>query len=119
MQPLDDFCRVIHKEILRIIGHKMPIPETWLLSEENHPLVPESFLTASELMKLPVRDVRRIITKISNVKLSTRNLHARSGPPNGNNGELKTVTVAVSSGVDYLLKSDRRNDEMRSMIPSA
>lgn len=109
MQPLDDFCRVIHKEILRIIGHRMPSPETWLLSEENHPLAPECDLTASDLMKMEENEVRRILSKGCHIRLSSRNL-ARG---NSNGTDLKAVTVTTPA-----VKLENE-EELRSMIRNA
>ncbi|ODM90583.1 hypothetical protein Ocin01_16099 [Orchesella cincta] len=61
---LDDFCRQIHKEIWTIIGHRMPTPESWLLSSESHhPLAPVSSLTASELITLEETKLREILKK--------------------------------------------------------
>ncbi|ODM91656.1 hypothetical protein Ocin01_15026 [Orchesella cincta] len=35
--PLNEFCIELHEEILLILGHRMPTPESWLLSSKNHP----------------------------------------------------------------------------------
>lgn len=107
MQPLDDFCRVTHKEILRIIGHRMPTPESWLLSAENHPLAPECELAASDLMKMPEKDVRRILAKGCHIRLSSRNL-ATTGNGTDLNSVVTTDTIKVEN-----------EEELRSMIRNA
>jgi len=60
-QPLEDFCDVIQKEIQTIIGRRLPKIETWILSEQNHPLAPDSDLTAAQLTKMPAEEVRGIL----------------------------------------------------------
>jgi hypothetical protein len=46
---------------LTIIGRKIPKLESWILSEENHPLAPDSAMTAAELSKMPEEEVRGIL----------------------------------------------------------
>ncbi|ODM97780.1 hypothetical protein Ocin01_08903 [Orchesella cincta] len=106
--PLDDFCKVIHKEILTIIGHRMPTPESWLLSSENHPLAPESRLTASELITLKDYEIRGMLRKGANLRLSQRNLHYENG------SDLKAVTVSIGGAA---IKGE--SEELRSMIRNA
>jgi hypothetical protein len=48
-------------EIYTIIGRKIPTMDSWLLSEDNHPLAPDTNLTATELSKMPVDKVRDLL----------------------------------------------------------
>ncbi|CAL8113926.1 unnamed protein product [Orchesella dallaii] len=107
--PLKDFCDVIHKEILTIISHEMPSPESWLLSNKNQPLLPESSKTAKELIQMEENEVRGLLKKGAHLRLSTRNLSQ------GNNGaDLKSVTVSIGSAA---IKGE--SEELRSMIHNA
>lgn len=60
LQPLDDFCRVTHREIQRIMGRKVPSTDVWLMSSANRPLAPECLFTAPELARLPPDDLRTL-----------------------------------------------------------
>lgn len=60
----------------------MPTPESWLLNPENHPLFPESSLTASDLMEMTEPEVRLILSKASKCRLSIRNSHHPKGKTN-------------------------------------
>jgi len=60
-------------EIQTIIGRRIPKLENWILSEQNHPLAPDSNLTAVELIRLPEQDVRDIMRRTA-ARLSGRGL---------------------------------------------
>ncbi|ODM87771.1 hypothetical protein Ocin01_18911 [Orchesella cincta] len=91
--PMDDFCRVLHKEILTIISHPMPKAESWLLSSDNHPLQPYIHLPASDLITLKEDELRSLLSKV--------------GPGSGNetNSDFKSVTVP-----------EAESEELRPMI---
>ncbi|OXA37642.1 UPF0187 protein sll1024 isoform X2 [Folsomia candida] len=85
--PLDDFCKVIQKEIQTIIGRRIPNPDSWMFSENNHPFAPESQLTASELIEHSEEDVRTIMAMTA-ARLSGRGPTFRDS--------LKGVTIDAS-----------------------
>jgi len=68
-QPLDDFCKVIRKEIQVIVAHAMVSPDTWVMSSKNRPFSPLSNLAASELILKAPEELRAILRG----GISTRN----------------------------------------------
>ncbi|CAL8104310.1 unnamed protein product [Orchesella dallaii] len=105
--PLDDFCDVIHKEILTIIGHRMTDPKDWLLSDKNQPLLPESSKTAEDLIQMEENAIQELLRKGAKLRLSKEKLSQR------NNG---TNHVAIPIGTDAI-KEER--EELRPMINNA
>lgn len=62
-QPLDDFCRVMHREIQKIMGRKIISTESWLMSPANRPLAPACAKNAIELSRLPPDDLRSLMKR--------------------------------------------------------
>lgn len=60
-QPLDDFCKVIKREVRMIIGSKVPKPEDWVFSEKNHPFLQSSNFNAVELSEKTMEEVQEIL----------------------------------------------------------
>lgn len=60
---MDEFCNVIHLEILDIIGNPLPPADTWIVSKVNYPLMPESDKPAMDLVKLTEEDIREILMR--------------------------------------------------------
>ncbi len=68
LQNLDDFCKVIHKEVLAITSHPMPKPETWMFSDENRPVTTDPTITATQLAKLKYEELCMILSEGKNYK---------------------------------------------------
>jgi hypothetical protein len=58
-------------EIYTIIGRKIPTMDSWLLSEDNHPLAPDTNLTATELCTMPADKVRDLLASAA-IRISGR-----------------------------------------------
>lgn len=65
---LDDFCKVLHKEVLAITSQPMPKPESWMYSEENRPITTDPSITATQLAKLSYEEVCMILSEGKNYK---------------------------------------------------
>jgi len=65
VQPLDDFCEVLSREMQMVIGSKQVKAEDWIYTEENHPLSPRSELSAVELNEKTHEDVLDILQEIA------------------------------------------------------
>ena len=67
IQPLDDFCQVVQKEIQMIVGHRIPSTDTWIFVPENRPIAPESELSAVELNDRNPREIQRLLSRRANI----------------------------------------------------
>ena len=70
-QPLDDFCKVIHKEVQTIVGHKIPSPDSWILSPNNHPFAPTCMDNAILLSTKPVEELRQKLANGASKRFTT------------------------------------------------
>ncbi|XP_021945205.1 UPF0187 protein alr2987 [Folsomia candida] len=52
--PLDDFCKVIKREIDRVLLQKPVRTDEWIFSESNRPFAPECMMSAKELLNRPL-----------------------------------------------------------------
>ncbi|ODM87891.1 hypothetical protein Ocin01_18791 [Orchesella cincta] len=78
--PLNEFCNVLHEEILLILGHPMPIPQDWLLSPKNHPFgtsdhIKRFQLPASVLVGYPEDVLRDALKEGAKTILIRRHLY--------------------------------------------
>jgi len=55
--PLDDFCRVIRREVAVITSHPPPDPKTWLHSKKNRPFGSRCDINAIDLADKPLSEV--------------------------------------------------------------
>jgi hypothetical protein len=74
--PLDDFCKVLRREIEVIVSHRAMIPEDWVFRKSNKPFAPECKLNAVELSEKPVQDVRDMLV-VRGVKISASDVLSR------------------------------------------
>jgi len=64
---------VIKREIRMIIGSKVPKPEDWVFTDQNHPLLKTSALNAVELSEKSLEEVHQILREdAQEVILATR-----------------------------------------------
>jgi hypothetical protein len=69
-QPLDDFCKVIHREIQTIVGHKIPTLDSWIQSPMNRPFAPHSMESATELAKKTEAELRNKLAEGASKRLN-------------------------------------------------
>ncbi|CAG7830705.1 unnamed protein product [Allacma fusca] len=79
--PLDDFCRVIRREIQVIVGRAIPTTESWIMSPDNHPLAPVSSLNAEELSKKSEAEIRSILARGSELQCVLPSPHLKDNVP--------------------------------------
>lgn len=62
VQPLDDFCKVIRREIERVIMRGPMSADEWIYSDQNCPLIPKSYLKAQDLLFMSADEIGGLIS---------------------------------------------------------
>ncbi len=109
-QPLDDFCKVIQKEIQTFIGRRIPNPDLWIFSNQNHPFAPESNLTASELVEKSEEQVRTIMA------LQAARIVGKELQPQNKQMNLKGSSVMINVGGVGANTINSNGGEMDAML---
>ena len=115
-QPLNDFCKVIRREIQVMVGRAVPTPESWIMSSENHPIAPASFLSAEDLSKKSVEEIRRILARGAELQ---SNLPSPNKFKDNQDGGLRVVTTVQNKrrdSKDWESKASHNQEELVSMI---
>jgi len=76
--PLDDFCKVLRREIEVIVSHRAKGPDEWVFNTENKPFYPECNLNATQLSKLPMPEFLGVLANRGR-KTSESNLTRSQG----------------------------------------
>lgn len=110
--PLDDFCKVLRREIEVIVSQRPLNPAEWIFTAENKPFAPENCLDAIELSEKPVEDVMEImVNRGSQINLNHNLLFEYETVETIVDGKKKSVKRRKPSS------QERHKEEEEQMIP--
>lgn len=101
LQPLDDFCKVIQREIYVMVGRTMPRPESWMMSLNNHPITPTTYLTAEQLSQTSVDAIRILLRQRAQISEPPPVVVDENGSKFDKEGGLRSVATALIKSKRY------------------